>query len=654
MRINSGGAGSAGDTKTYDAESLIAAANARAKHYQTLRSQFHTLRVAFNQIADLGTDFQGKGADAIKKFYAAQVNVVDAWLRMIDKQIAYYHGVAGTIDDKNLGGDTQVQVPFLDEDLSRGYARSKEMVREQRDDIAKILSGISDLVPINVFSNHDVDQALDASEQKRAKMVLDVQDLDQNLTNEYRQVTDDLPYIASLYGELINATRQGADVQPMHFNAQAYHDSKIYQVQDEMKKTTQSYLQYKKQQETVRGMEKQREVEVNRPWYEKAGSAIATFAGELSGYYDYLRAVQGIDPETGRKLSTAERVEAGAMAASTFIPIIGWGGRIVKGGEALYKTARGLEAAGQSLKAYDQASRTLKVLSTSEKGINALLAGNGVIEASTGRDMFGKPLTEEQRKNSLLQGIMMMNAFSRGKLVSNEEKIAVGEQAKAFKEHVNNLVQQAKETIGSHKMKPAMAGASDELSQLTDDVRKTHSMMKADGMGEASGKSAVESDKLHAVKGSGNGNNVSGEEVYGPYYDEAKKLHESNPEWYPNPDESTIVKGKELKEVRADYQALVRRGELEKGHHIQGLAFGGENVTLNIKITGESTIRSDQIDDLNLDFYHEMGYGKKDAKILKIHENEEGIILFGNNPQHTQVTTFQNKVLKWQREDGRR
>jgi hypothetical protein len=71
----------------------------------------------------------------------------------------------------------------------------------------------------------------------------------------------------------------------------------------------------------------------------------------------------------------------------------------------------------------------LKVPSTSEKVINALLAGNGVIGAATGRDMFGKPLTEEQRKNSLLQGIMLMNVFSRGKLVPNEEKIAVGERS---------------------------------------------------------------------------------------------------------------------------------------------------------------------------------------------------------------------------------
>ena len=147
---------------------------------------------------------------------------------------------------------------------------------------------------------------------------------------------------------------------------------------------------------------------------------------------------------------------------------------------------------------------------------------------------------------------------------------------------------------------------------------------------------------------------VSGKDVYGSYYDEAKKLHKNNPDWYPDPDESTIVKGKELKEARADYQSLVRRGELEKGHHKQGLAFGGENINSNIKKTGESTIHRQQFDDLNLDFYHEMGYGKKNAKVLKIHENEEGIILFGNNPKHTEVTNFQNKVLKWQRESGKR
>ncbi|WP_052736721.1 contractile injection system protein, VgrG/Pvc8 family [Paenibacillus algorifonticola] len=143
-------------------------------------------------------------------------------------------------------------------------------------------------------------------------------------------------------------------------------------------------------------------------------------------------------------------------------------------------------------------------------------------------------------------------------------------------------------------------------------------------------------------------------EVYGPYYDEAKKLYESNPDWYPNPDESRIVKGNELKEARAEYEAMVRRGQLEKGHHVQGLAFGGENVDSNIKITGESTISRTKLNELELDFYNQMGYGKKNAKVLKIYENENGIIVFGNNPQHTEVTVFQNKVLKWQRENKKR
>jgi predicted ribonuclease toxin of YeeF-YezG toxin-antitoxin module len=250
------GSGSAGETQTYDAEALIAAAEARAKHYQTLRDQFHSLRTAFQQIAGLGSDFQGKGADAIKEFYAAQVTVADSWLRLIDKKIAYFQGVAGTIEDKHLGGDTKIHVPFLNEDLSIGHARSKEMVREQREDIARILSSISDLVPIHVFSNHDVDQALDAADKKRAQTALDVQDLDQSLTSEYRQISEDLPHIQALYEALIHATRQGADVQPMHFNVTAYHNSKIYQAQDEMQKETQKYLEIKEQQELARHVSK--------------------------------------------------------------------------------------------------------------------------------------------------------------------------------------------------------------------------------------------------------------------------------------------------------------------------------------------------------------------------------------------------------------
>ncbi|MFS0813056.1 hypothetical protein [Peribacillus phoenicis] len=44
-------------------------------------------------------------------------------------------------------------------------------------------------------------------------------------------------------------------------------------------------------------------------------------------------------------MSDAERIAAGAMAAAGFIPVVGWAGRAIKGGSALYKTAKGLNAA---------------------------------------------------------------------------------------------------------------------------------------------------------------------------------------------------------------------------------------------------------------------------------------------------------------------
>ncbi|WP_328286219.1 pre-toxin TG domain-containing protein [Sporolactobacillus terrae] len=228
---------------------------------------------------------------------------------------------------------------------------------------------------------------------------------------------------------------------------------------------------------------------INRPWYQKAGSAVATFAGELSGYYDYLRAVEGVDPETGRKLSAGERVAAGAMAVSTFIPIIGWGGRIAKGGAAIYKTARGMEAAGKALNANEQANRTLKVLSQSEKGINALLAANGITQAATGRDLFGKQLTKKEQRSSLFQGVFMMNLFTRKLVISPAQKAIVHEQGQAFKDHVTKIVHNASEAVGASKWKPAMAGVSNDFAKISDgaeNIAKTHHMAKVDGYGNFS------------------------------------------------------------------------------------------------------------------------------------------------------------------------
>ncbi|WP_216637156.1 hypothetical protein [Streptococcus gordonii] len=197
------------------------------------------------------------------------------------------------------------------------------------------------------------------------------------------------------------------------------------------------------------------------------------------------------------------------------------------------------------------------------------------------------------------------------------------------------------------------------------DLPKSKVSTKMDDLADRIQQISIEhKQKIEAFEGRGGGNvsheidsevsSGNGRSVYGPYYDEAVKRHSEKPDWYADPDESKTISGEELSDARLEYQQMVRRGELEPGHHRQGLAFGGENTPENIQFTGESTIRRSELDGIDTSFYHENGYGKKDAKILKIHKNENGLYIFGNNPDHTEVTNFQNKVLRWQKNEGLR
>ncbi|MBT2663960.1 hypothetical protein J7J00_00355 [Bacillus sp. ISL-4] len=87
-------------------------------------------------------------------------------------------------------------------------------------------------------------------------------------------------------------------------------------------------------------------------------------------------------------MSDAERIAAGAMAAAGFIPAVGWAGRAIKGGSAIYKTAKGLNAANHALDAY-KTTKGFSLFQKTEYGIYGLLATNGLGEAVTGKDMFG-------------------------------------------------------------------------------------------------------------------------------------------------------------------------------------------------------------------------------------------------------------------------
>jgi predicted ribonuclease toxin of YeeF-YezG toxin-antitoxin module len=184
-----------------------------------------------------------------------------------------------------------------------------------------------------------------------------------------------------------------------------YHTSDVYKLKEQAEQQTRDYLSFKDEQETFRAQLKRQEELENRPWYEKTWDGIKTFTGEFTGYYDYIRASEGVDPVTGEKLTAGQRVAAGAMAAAGFIPIVGWAGRIVKGGGAIYKTAKGMHAADQALDVY-RTTKTFSNLEKAEMGIYGLVSANGFSEYLTGKDMFGNTLTDEQRQASLLQSII--------------------------------------------------------------------------------------------------------------------------------------------------------------------------------------------------------------------------------------------------------
>ncbi|MEK1832165.1 polymorphic toxin type 15 domain-containing protein [Priestia megaterium] len=215
---------------------------------------------------------------------------------------------------------------------------------------------------------------------------------------------------------------------------------------------------------------KKQEEEANKPWYEKTWDAVSTFTGEVSGYYDYRRAAEGVDPVTGEKLSTSQRVAAGAMAAAGFIPVVGWVGRAAKGGKAIYKTAKGLSAADHALDAYKSA-KSFKVLQQTEKGLYGLVAANGLGEYMTGRDMFGNKISEEQRKASLLQALGIAGAGALSTKVAGKMGQSLATKGT---EKLNNMRNTLRTSAVANVTKQAYQSVKNAPASWTQSLHKTY------------------------------------------------------------------------------------------------------------------------------------------------------------------------------------
>ncbi|MGA4721517.1 ribonuclease YeeF family protein [Fictibacillus nanhaiensis] len=433
-----------------EASTLNAATGERAHQYERLREQFQTLKTELAKIAD-DSDFQGKGAEAIKGFYQGQIDVVDAWIQLIDINVLFFKGIPGDTEDVDLSGDTVVQVPFLEENVERAGRMAKDIVADQQDALQQIFSDISDLVSLSVFSKDAFEDEMDKAEKRRLETVEKVNELDQRLTDEYAVSQGQEQYIYALFAQLMEATRQGENISPLYFNAEAYLNSEVYKAITKVKEENDKYINFKKEQKEAREIQKEMEEMENRPWYEKAWDTVSTFTGEVTGYYDSIRASTGVDPVTGRKLSEAERITAGAMAAAGFIPVIGWAGRAVKGGSAIYKTVKAANTADHMLDSYKTA-QGLTRLQKAEYGIYGLVSANGFGEYFTGKDMFGNELSEEQRNQSLFNAFAIAGVGSAG---YGLDRMDIGKvlQNKFPLNRTNKIIKKFEKDIDKHPQK---------------------------------------------------------------------------------------------------------------------------------------------------------------------------------------------------------
>ncbi|MBR0580840.1 ribonuclease YeeF family protein [Bacillus altitudinis A23-8] len=387
--------------KILDAKALTKAMDTRAKHYQELREQMVDLKKALQGVANLGDDFTGKGADNIKSFYKELAGNVDMFISFIDKQKAFHEGVSGTLDDTNFGGDTFVEEHFLDNAVHMGIKNAKSIVKDQKKALTTIFQDIDDLISLEVFDSQTFDEKIEDAEDERKKTVKELGELDQNLKDEYALSETEQQATMALYAEMMNATNDGKAISPMNFDKKAYQNSDIYKAKSDIEKQTSEYLKIKKEQEEAREIAKEQEALANRPWYEKALDYGGNIVNELTGVNDAKRAATGVDPITGEKLTAGQRVAAGGMAAAGYIPIVGWAGRIFKGGKAVYKTTQATSAAVRAVDIYKTSQKSFDALKTSQKGLYGLTATNGFSEAITGRDMFGNKVSKEQQEASM-------------------------------------------------------------------------------------------------------------------------------------------------------------------------------------------------------------------------------------------------------------
>ncbi|MCD1158994.1 T7SS effector LXG polymorphic toxin [Peribacillus frigoritolerans] len=231
----------------YESQTLVSAMQTRVGQYKDLKEQLTELKKGFESIVHLDDELQGQGAEAIKGFYKAQIDVVDSWLRLINRHVAFLSGIQGDTIEANLS-ETVVTVPFLEEELTNATRNSKEMVTAQKNDLKKILAGIDDIIQLEPFSDDAFFENIEKAETKRTETIDKVNEIDHKWAAEYAKSEEDQAAVTALMEQLKVSSTRGGVVSPLYFNAASYKNSEAYKNLEVRKKETAQYLKVKQEE----------------------------------------------------------------------------------------------------------------------------------------------------------------------------------------------------------------------------------------------------------------------------------------------------------------------------------------------------------------------------------------------------------------------
>ena len=180
------------------------------------------------------------------------------------------------------------------------------------------------------------------------------------------------------------------------------------------------------------------------------------------------------------------------------IQIVGWAGRAVKGGKGIYSAAKGISTAKNAMSTYKNV-QAFSPLGKTEMGICGMLSLGGLSEYTTGKDMFGNELTDQQRQVSLTQSIFAGLPFVPGMA---KEAYRLGQQA------INSTVQIGKQGADVTRAFMDDLGRSLNTSPnaaFAGGVGNIGSYLKAESRADVGKVSGDKSEYLSMLSGRGSG-----------------------------------------------------------------------------------------------------------------------------------------------------